>query len=850
MLIKSLQKILLCSLVLWIGAPLVWADTPGRFVAINADMDQYEASVAERSAPSVARVDPVKEPVAAAVVPSKANNVKISGLVRLSAGVNTDGDLLFARANGDMSGERNWRMNSHAGLNNYEDTYDAEIYSRLKLIMDAPIIDPVSMHMNLTVDPWSYTGKSRAVTTATSAWGDQAAVQYLSFGSSTYTVGRNIITKKLGDVLLVPETKIDGNVVPAQNVSTTWGDVLSVPQTKMEYSFNPLRELWFDVKPGDKGYIRIFPIGYQDQALTSDDPLHLSDGRINWEESPWLWDWAPGNVNTGNTPVDFTKGSWDRSLSWLAHDSEYTRLVELRGVAIDLKPTEGGSFKAVVASPKTPWQNYGDVTAIPGSVRWKQEFAERVSVGLTGNMHLGIVDNKRIDKSNYVESADMAAILVQGVKVSGQISTSTSANDQTNATYRTNSHGNAYYASLEWNSSPEEQLNKSYIVQQAPKGVKNFEKSRLFFARMDQGFESSLSDYHATRDDSYWSQHLTFYPSPYKKLPGTAPAVTEDDLEPFAIGNGIDYGRSVVGWRGDVALWDGKVKGLADTRYITDNNGDRIESVARTQWSCELTDQWLAKALVLNRNIPGTMAGYDPYITFGDTGAFMTNPAVSKGKDADLNTGSLGSRYQLTDWAAINGVWEYTNDSVTGAIENFPRAPLNSPSSIGFGENGLWYRESLPYLYSQQYFPQPPYQYFNIFKTGLELKPSDIWTVYIDYTRNPNKFAGNVDDNVNHVGIETSVVPDDKWGFFARYTFERWYDLNTLASSGKLEYQRYNNFFFETRYCRNKDSRLSLQYGVGPVYNVGQNVNPNLAFYAAPVMATEHIIRATYEQRF
>src|SRR5262249_12668650 len=114
---------------------------------------------------------------------------------------------------------------------------------------------------------------------------------------------------------------------------------------------------------------------------------------------------------------------------------------------------------------------------------------------------------------------------------------------------------------------PEGMLNKDYFGFQPIEKTDDFYKGRFYFARMDEGFESSLSDYHQTRNDSFWSGHLTFYPSDYRYMPGLAPSQSEYDLEPFAVGNGIDYGRMVLGWRGDVDLYGGRLQGLADLRH-------------------------------------------------------------------------------------------------------------------------------------------------------------------------------------------------------------------------------------------------------------------------------------------
>jgi hypothetical protein len=368
---------------------------------------------------------------------------------------------------------------------------------------------------------------------------------------------------------------------------------------------------------------------------------------------------------------------------------------------------------------------------------------------------------------------------------------------------------------------------------------------------MDDGFESSLSDYNGTRNDSFWADHLTFYPSEYRYLPGNAPSQSEYDMAPFAIGNGIDYGRSVVSWRGDVNLLEGKFQGLADVRHVTDNNGDNIETVSRVQGTYQVTDKLTTKALFISNDLPKTIAGVDPFLTVDNTASTpYANTAVQGGQDPSLKTGSLGARYALTDWAALNGVWEYTNDFTLGS-NDFPQGDLNSTYFSTHTQNGRLYTVEVPQLYDQGYFEQAPYPYYNILKTGLEFTPTDKWHVYLDYTRNPNKFAGNIDDNMNHYGIETSYMLTPKIGFFARYTLSQGYDINRLVNDNELDARNYNNFFFETRMILPHAVTMSIQYGVGPAYNIQtSSSNPYLTYYSTGVLATQHVIRIVFDKKF
>ena len=116
-------------------------------------------------------------------------------------GLILSGNTIFRRANADLN-ERNGRILSSSGLNQNINTYDPAIYSQLKVVMDASVVSSVvAFHLNLTADPWSYTGKSNAQL-ITTQWGDQARVQYLWWGNTGYTVNTSNNTFDLAALLI------------------------------------------------------------------------------------------------------------------------------------------------------------------------------------------------------------------------------------------------------------------------------------------------------------------------------------------------------------------------------------------------------------------------------------------------------------------------------------------------------------------------------------------------------------------------------------------------------------------------------------------------------------------------
>ena len=782
------------------------------------------------------------------------DRVKITGVARTSFGINPDGSMTFNRANGNLT-ERNFSLLSRDQLFNEQNTYDPALYTSLKVKLDAPVTSFATTHLSLAFDPWSYVGKSKEVI-VNGVGGDSAKIQYFSWGNTGYTIGRPFYTLQNGDAFSIPEQKINGgNIVPATTIHSSYTNIYNVPDMKLEYSFQPIREAWVDIKPEKDATLRVFPMALQDQAQTTDDPFRLSNNMIWWEESPWISSWRPGQkaTPTGN-PESIFKGYWDRDLAFSTRDSDLQRLTALRGASFKMYPDADNLFEATIASPKTLWQDYQDVTAVPASVRGKHYFNEQAYIGTVANAHQGYNNGKK-DAENYTGGIDGGYVATDWLMLNGEYAISKSRYDEKFDDYATKKNGNAYYISLMTSSSPmESMIRKDYYGLAAAEKTENFFKTRLYFSRMDDQFESSLANYRETSKDSFWSRHFTFYPNTYRYMPGPGASFSEDDIAPFAIGTGINYGRNVIGWRGDTDLVQGRVHGLADFRRVMNNANKHVETVARTQWQLQATDKLMTKAMFLWHALPKTKAGIDPFLTsnLGD-GEPLQNAAILGGNDPSAKTGALGAEYSLTNWAKINGVWEYTNDSAMGS-NYFPQGIMSS-AFLGTELQGVGqanYIKFTPFLYNQGVFDQPPYNMYNVFKTGLELIPTDAWHMYFDYTINPRHFAGNIDDNVNHWGAETSYVPNKYVGFFARYTYTRWIDIQSLnLGPSVLKYRGYSNLYFETRMLLPSEVIFSIKYGVGPTYNLETaSTNPDLSYYTNPVLSTQHIIRVTCEKRF
>jgi len=197
--------------------------------------------------------------------------LKISGEAQMSFGVNANGDFIWNNSNYDLN-ERNWRMQSYSALNNGFNTYNKNIYQSLNLNLDTTNKDDgFNLHVNLVADPWSFAGKSEKMT-LTTAFGDQVDVQLLSAGSTNYTLNQIAYSRIFGNSFALPEVKIVSGKVASFAASGNFYpyDTLTVPETKINTQFQPVRDL-VDYT-NDTTKVRIFPIAYQDQALTSDDP--------------------------------------------------------------------------------------------------------------------------------------------------------------------------------------------------------------------------------------------------------------------------------------------------------------------------------------------------------------------------------------------------------------------------------------------------------------------------------------------------------------------------------------------------------------------------------------------------
>lgn len=738
---------------------------------------------------------------------------RVKGEYQMAAGF-TSKDVIWKDANGDYN-ERNFRMIEH----NYPktNTFDARVYDRLKVIFDTNEKgEGLNLHSDITVDPWSFVGKTEKFT-VTGANGDQAELELKYWSGTRSTINETFYTLRNGDAFSTSEYKVSDGKMPGFTVSTVnnW-TTFTVPEKDVDSTFQPFRELWLDYNKDDYK-IRVFPYGLADQALTSDDPLGLSNHHTYWEASPWLYDWIQGHLNTMPTPNDFWRGQWNSDLAFFTRDSDLKRLTALRGASFHGEDLfDNTDLSLTVATPKTLWQDYESVTALLGAMRAKTQLTDNLMLGFTDTVRFGYVDDNKVDSTNYVFGVDVSYDFNPTTNISGEFATSKSENDKTSS-YETEKNGSAGHLAIRKET--------------------NLGNVKLAFTHMDKAFDPGLANYTQTRTDMFWGRHIYFKDIEYP------------ELEPFRIGDGVDIGRNALNFRLDTKdALNEQMDNLIDYRWVRDSDHKYVEGVFREENTYRFNPEWTSKLLLIYHDLPKTKGGIDPIRYDTDTGEFLLNNQIEDGKDPSMSTASFGLQYRPEEWISIHGIYENTNDH-TFATNNHPRFLLNSFNFATSRLEELYYRDKAPFLYSQGWFDMPPFERFNIYRAGISLKPSEYLGIDFDYTKNDFKFAQSIDDNMNHFNAAVKYRFNCKLTGLLKYTYSKTYNLFRLNTSGDLKYQDHHNVFAELDYQVTDSARLVVQFGEGclvpPLWSTG---SPYGDFY--PTLDTRHILRIYYQGVF
>lgn len=775
--------------------------------------------------------------------------VKVKGSTQLSVGITGD-DFIWKQADNNLN-EEDSRIFSDNALNRRTNTFDTRVYDRLEVQVDSDNESGVNFHTDLTVDPWSFTGKGPKMTVG-SAFGDTADVELKYWSNTGYTIGEIVNTNRYGNSFALPQIKVNDGSTDFTSVNGAYfpPDTFFIPASKIERQFQPVREFWVDyMQEGAK--VRVFPLAYQDQAYTSDDPLVLSNNRNYWQQSPWLNRWQAGHVNTGVTPFDFTKGRFDDSLAYATRDSDGKFLTGLRGFSFDISPVEDFTLTSTFATPKDLWQDYYSVDNLMDATRATYRLLDNLSLGALFTYRLGLDENQAQDATHYLWGTDVGYEPIEGLRLDAEVATSKSLENQATTDYKTKSRGNAYYFSAT-GTYPRVSLMDAqfgYGGIRPDKTDQFFAKYKFYYAHMDEGFYPALSTYRETRDDAFWSRHIHFRkPFAYYYAGLYEPGLTWDTVDAHRIGDGIDIGRDTLGFRVETSSDEKKLGNLLDVRNVHKVDGKLAENVVRDEVTFQVTDQLTSKLLALYQKMPKTKGGFDPFMFDKSTDLPLINTFIEDGKDPSLATGSFGLRYAFTEQVALSGVWEYTND-YTLAYDNFVRGDLNSSSLVLFNEYDRLYRRDNPFLYSQNLFPLPPYKFYNIWKTGLEVSPLENLEIYLDYAINEFKSAGYIDDNINHLGLEVTYLPHKKFSLFLRYAYSQWNDINRMLAGNDKIYLGHHNFSTEFRYMPSKDDELIMQYGESGRAPVG-TVTYDPFGGSLATLDTRHIVRLYYRRRF
>ena len=755
---------------------------------------------------------------------------EIRGEYKMAFGATSE-DLIWKDSNGDYN-ERNFRMIDH----NFPkiNTFDTRVFDRFKVVFDTNKDEEgLNFHSDITVDPWSFVGKTDKFTIVDNVAVDRIELELKYWSGTRSTINETFYTSDYNYKFDTLEYKVTDGKIPAFTAASKDENDLvlstySIPEQDVDITFQPIRELWFDCNKDDYK-LKIFPFALEDQALSSDDPLGLSNHHIYWEPSPWLDDWVPGHLNTGFNPDDFWRGRWSDDLSFFTRDSDLKRLTALRGVSFEAGELFGNTgLSATIATPKGLWQDYGSVTSLPGAVRTKTWINDEFMLGFTDTFRFGYNDGKT-DSYNYTSGIDVSYDINPLTNIVAEVAISKSEDDKIDATYKTEKDGASTHIAL--------------------KRQTGFGDARIAFTHMDEEFEAGLSNYKETRRDQYWGRHIHF-DEPLEWTTWGEDPLTYHDMEPFKIGDGIDAGRKVVNFRLDTEEAFGeRMDNLIDYRYVRDSDNKYVEGVFRDENTFRINPEWTSKFLMIYHDLPETKGGIDPIKYDSDTGDFYVNSAIEDNEDPSVSTYSVGLEFEPSEWISIFGIYENTNDS-TFATDNHPRDLLENYSFVTETIDGDIYRNKNPFLYSQGFFDLPPYDRFNIYRAGVSLKPSESLGIDFDYTKNDFKFAQSIDSNMNHFGTTLKYKFTNKLTGFLKYTFSKAYNLYRLNTSGDLKYENHHNIFAELNYSVTEYGLLVIQFGEGNVVSpaLGATASPYGDFY--PTLDTQHILRIYYNGRF
>lgn len=749
--------------------------------------------------------------------------VRMSGRYRLAGGADSR-DFILNDANADLQ-ERNFRYLFGEDLNN---TFDPALYSQYRLNLGFTPADKVDFFTQIVADPWSYVGTTGEQVRPSDIGTEVIRYNLKYFGANNSTIPETYRTN-VTDSVSFPVIKVhDGQLTPGTVVHgffdynpATGGVPFTIPAHDIDFEFRPIRKLWMDYTE-DQWKFRAFGLADQDQALSTDDPLGLSNHKDYWQQSPWLYQYKPVmHFSDGS----IRRGYYDDALSFLARDSEGNRLVLLRGGAFE------GDFgatvlQATVAAPYTPWdEDYFDADNVPGAVRLKHDLTDRLMVGGTYTFRSGLVDDGVAD-FGQAGGVDLNYKVTEKNELKAQVAASHRDREllSDDALQRTD-EGMAY---------------KLAYVSETECSPDHTSAMQLSYTQMDREFDPLLSRYTNTRDDHFWGNHLTFT----EYSPG---------MEYFRIGDGVDRNRIVVRAQWREKLYQERFQNLFDVRNVhKQDNTAYLETVIRDEITYKINKEWTAKGLFRWHGFPETTGGIDPYLASyyfvgnEDPAAIrVRNVDVLPDQDADRFTYSGALQYAPNWQWTLEGFYERTND-----IPDFPRGLLNGAfRDANDRVDGILIDRVTTFLYGQRHLgAAPPYDYFNIFRERVVFRPSENLKFTLHMAQNEYKFAGGIDDNVNHEGLSVEFDYSKKLKFFFDYTHSRVIDLPHLIATNYAEKTErdHHNLYGSFDYHINANTVFRGEYGVfGLGVNTPQVTPYSVTTFSLPTLDTEHLFRVS-----
>ncbi|MDP8260127.1 MAG: hypothetical protein P9L96_03890 [Candidatus Gygaella obscura] len=762
----------------------------------------------------------------------------VSGELQLGVGITSD-DVIWKFANADYVGvpqEKNWRyLWGEDGVN----TYDRAIYDSLKLNLESNLTDKISLYNQIVIDPWTFIGTSDAYATSTTD-GDFADIEYKYWSGDRRLLDEVYRTNK-GNIITIANVKvIDGLTSPYTPVGVTdWSTNFNeIPSVDINYKYRPFRKLWLDYKDEDILNVRIFALSDQYEALTSDDPLKLSNNRIWWEESPWLDEYEPSRIfypDDGTLPVK--PGRWIRRLSFVAKDSDYNRLTFLRGASIK---AFDGDVQFVSASPLSLWDEYESSNSLHSALRAKFRPREDLMLGITMTSKMGF-NAASPEAENHVFATDVDYKLSSETSLFAEAAGSYT--DIEEATGKQNMYdGWAGAVGVKYG-----EVDLGFVGTSVDRALKAENESynpkpkfELSVKQMEKDFYPALSNYRYTRRDSFYSRHISF-------------AQLSPENDEFRLGDGIDRGRRVISLTARETMFENKLGWFLQDRYVRSDSNKYIENDSRFESTISFTDKLTAKFLGWHMDLPKTKYHQDPFIYektsyaltdyFINSEDYIENEDILEGLDADVAGFGGGLRYDFNPKFAVEGVYENTNDPC-----DFPRILLTD-SYVGSSEthDGILYDNVVPFLYDQrEFFDLPPYDYYSIVKGRVILNPFEKLQAILSYTKNSNKFTAGIDENINHFGMELKYSPKKNLTFWAKYIYSKLYDLYAANKERNLYYEGHNNFFLGTQYHIDENQSLELMFGEFVDYDADYTDST----WSLSALDTQHIVRIFFRKKF